>query len=132
MGTGQGTAQKNYIPDDVAFRTKPQIALDLVDRALANGVRVQAWTFDELYGRDSVFLDGLEQRGQIFVGEVPTNFHGWMKKPRVLRRGKPSSGRGRKKKYPRLAAGRPSSEVQNLLRYTARGGVRHFAASRAA
>ena len=103
-----------------------------VDRALANGVRVQAWTFDELYGRDSAFLDGLEQRGQIFVAEVPTNFHGWLKKPRVLQRGQSSSGRGRKKKYPRLAAGRPSSEVQNLLRYTARGGVRHFAASRAA
>ena len=102
----------------MVFRTKPQIALGLVDRTLANEVRVQAWTFDELYGRDSAFLDGLEQRGQIFVGEVPTNFHGWMKKPRVLRRGEPSSGRGRKKKYPRLAAGRPSSEVQNLLRYS--------------
>ena len=101
----------------MAFRTKPQIALDLVDRALANGVRVQAWTFDELYGRNSAFLDGLEERGQIFVAEVPTNFYGWMKKPRVLRCGLPS-GRGRKKKYPRRAAGQPSSEVQNLLRYS--------------
>jgi SRSO17 transposase len=107
----------------VVFRTKPQIALELVDRALANGVRVRAWTFDELYGRDSAFLDGLEERQQIFVAEVPTNFHGWMKKPRVLRRGQPSLGRGRnkkgrKKKYPRLAAGRASSAVQNLLRYS--------------
>ena len=118
MGRGQGASQKNYVPDDVGFRTKPQIALELVERALANGVRVQAWTFDELYGRDSALLDGLEQRGQVFVAEVPTNFRGWMKKPRVLRRGKLSSGRGRKKKYPRLAAGQPSSEVQNLLRYS--------------
>ena len=105
------------MPDDVVFRTKPQIALDLIDRALANGVRVQAWTFDELYGRDSAFLDGLEQRGQIFVGEVPTNFHGWVIRPRMLQNG-PSPPRGRKRKYPRLAAGRPSSEVQNLLRYS--------------
>ena len=59
------------------FRTKPQIALAMVDRALGHGVRVQAWTFDELYGRDAAFLDGLEQRRQVFVGEVPTNFHGW-------------------------------------------------------
>jgi SRSO17 transposase len=118
VGRRQGAAKKNYIPDEVVFRTKPQIALDLVDRALANGVRVQAWTADECYGRDSAFLDGLEQRGQIFVAEVPTNFRGWLKKPRVLRRGQSSSHRGRKKKYPRLAAGRPSSEVQNLLRYS--------------
>jgi SRSO17 transposase len=101
----------------VVFRTKPQIALALVDRALAHGVRVQAWTFDEGYGRDTAFLDGLEQRRQIFVGEVPTNFHGWVIRPRVLQGG-PSPQRGGKKKYPRLARGRPSSEVQNLLRYS--------------
>jgi SRSO17 transposase len=101
----------------VVFRTKPQIALGMVDRALGHGLRVQAWTFDEGYGRDSAFLDGLEQRRQVFVGEVPTNFHGWVIQPRVLRDG-PSPRRGRKKKYPRLARGRPSSAVQNLLRYS--------------
>jgi SRSO17 transposase len=99
------------------FRTKPQIAMALVERALANGVRVKAWTFDEFYGRDTAFLDGLEERGQVFVGEVPTNFHGWVIKPKVLRDG-PSPRRGRKKKYPRLARVRRSSEVQNLLRYS--------------
>jgi SRSO17 transposase len=99
------------------FRTKPQIALAMVDRALGHGVCVQAWTFDELYGRDATFLDGLEQRRQVFVGEVPTNFRGWVIKPRVLRAG-PSPRRGRRKKYPRLARRRPSSEVQNLLRYS--------------
>src|SRR3954471_10848539 len=104
MGSGQGAPEKNHIPDDVVFRTKPQIALDLVDRALAHGVRVQAWTFDELYGRDTAFLDGLEQRRQIFVGEVPTNFYGWVKRPRVLQNG-PSRRQGCKRKYPRLASG---------------------------
>ena len=99
------------------FRTKPQIALGMVDRALDHGVRVQSWTFDEAYGRDTAFLDGLEQRRQVFVGEVPTNFHGWVIQPRVLRDG-PSPRRGRKKKYPRLARRRPSSEVQNLVRYS--------------
>src|SRR5271169_714948 len=89
----------------------------MVDRALDHGVRVQAWTFDEGYGRDTAFLDELEERGQVFVGEVPTNFHGWVIKPKVLRDG-PSPRRGRKKKYPRLARGKRSSEVQNLLRYS--------------
>ena len=80
-------------------------------------MRVAFWTFDELYGRDTAFLDGLEQRRQVFVGEVPTNFHGWVIRPRVLRHGRPPR-RGRQKKYPRLARGRPSSEVQNLVRYS--------------
>ncbi len=89
----------------------------MIDRALDHGVRLRAWTFDELYGRDTAFLDGLEERKQIFVAEVPTNFHGWLRPPRVLRDG-PSPRRGPKKKYPRLACGRPSSEVQNLVRYS--------------
>jgi SRSO17 transposase len=117
LGGGSEAPKKNYIPDGVVFRTKPQIALELVDRALADGVRVQAWTFDEFYGRNSAFLDGLEQRGQVFVAEVPTNFHGWVIRPRVLQNG-PSPRRGRKRKYPRLAAGQPSRKVQNLLRYS--------------
>jgi SRSO17 transposase len=71
----------------VAFRTKPQIALQLIDRVLANGVRVKAWTADELYGRDNQFLDGLEARRQAFVVEVPVDFHGWVRKPKILRSG---------------------------------------------
>lgn len=101
------------------FHTKPQIALTLIDRALANGVRVAAWTFDELYGRDRKFLDGLEARGQAFVAEVPVDFHGWTQEPEILHTAPKSSvKRGRGKKYPRVARGRPSCEVRNLLKYS--------------
>jgi SRSO17 transposase len=87
LGERSRASKKNYVPDEVSFRTKPQIALELIDRALGNGVRVAAWTFDELYGRDGKFLDGLEQRQQAFVGEVPRDFHGWVQPPRILRFG---------------------------------------------
>ena len=109
--------KKNYIPDEVCFRTKPQIALEEIDRALGNGVRVAAWTFDELYGRDGAFLDGLEERRQVFVGEIPVDFHGWVQKPHVIRQG-PQSPRGRRKKYPRLGRRIPPSEVRTLVRYS--------------
>jgi SRSO17 transposase len=49
----------------VEFRTKPQIALALIDRALGNGVRVSAWGCDAFYGRDGKFLDALEARKQV-------------------------------------------------------------------
>ena len=107
------------MPEDIEFRTKPRIALDQIDRALANGVRFSALTFDELYGRDGKFLNGLESRGQVFVGEIPSNFHGWTRKPGVLRsRAKRPKKQGRSRKYPRVARRRPSSEVRNLLRYS--------------
>jgi SRSO17 transposase len=107
------------VPDEIEFRTKPQIALDQIDRALANGIRVSAWTFDELYGRDGKFLNGLELRGQVFVGEIPGNFHGWVQKPAVLRTEPKRPGKhGRPKRYPRIAGRRPSSQVRNLLKYS--------------
>jgi SRSO17 transposase len=98
------------------FRTKPLLALELLDRALANRGRVQPWTFDEGYGRDTAFLDGLEQRGQVVVGEVPAHVHGGLKTPRVLRRGR-AQRRGRNKHDPRLAArDRHGRDVQHLWR----------------
>lgn len=107
------------MPQEIEFRTKPEIALDQIDVALSNGVRVSAWTFDELYGRDGKFLDGLESRRQLFVGEIPSDFHGWLEKPQVLRSGpKKSRKRGRRKNYPRVARRRPSCEVRNLLTYS--------------
>jgi SRSO17 transposase len=118
VGQRPGAAEKNYIPGEVEFQTKQQIALDLIDRALGNGIRVQAWTFDEAYGCDGQFLDGLDLRGEAFVGEVPPHFHVWLAKPTVLR--KPQKNRaGRPKNYPRLARrdARPS-EVQNLARHS--------------
>jgi SRSO17 transposase len=111
--------KKTYVPDDVQFRVKPQIALAQIDRALSNGVRVSAWTFDELYGRDGKFLDGLESRRQVFVAEIPSDFHGWVQTPRVLRKGpRKSKKRGRPKQYPRLARRPRSSEVRKLATYS--------------
>jgi SRSO17 transposase len=113
IGRTTRRAEKNYVPDEVSFRTKPQIALELVDRALAAGVRVKAWTFDEFYGREGAFLDGLEQREQAFVAEVPVNFHGWLQKPKTLQVG---PKRRRPTKHPRVERRRPSCAVRNLLK----------------
>ena len=50
------------------------------------------------------------------MGEIPTDFHGWVQKPTVLQHGPRNPGkRGRRKKYPRVVRGRPSSKVRNLL-----------------
>lgn len=110
--------KKNYIPDEIEFQTKPQIALGLIDRALSNGIRVAAWTFDELYGRDSKFLDGLDTRKQAFVAEIPADTRVWTTKPRVIREA--SRGKGRPRKTPRVARRRPACQVRNLARYSTR------------
>jgi SRSO17 transposase len=109
------------MPDEVAHRSKPQIALAQIERALANGVRVAAWTFDEHYGQSYEFLDALDRLGQTYVAEVPCTFAGWVKEPAILYR--PTSQKmrrqGRKRTVPRLSkTAAPVSEVRNLLNHS--------------
>ena len=61
------------IPEGLAHRPKWGIALEEVDRARANGVRLDWLTFDEEYGKAPEFVRGLDGRGLPFVGEVPRN-----------------------------------------------------------
>jgi len=102
------------------FQTKPQIALGLIDRALANKVQVSAWTFDELYGRDSKFLDGLDARGQAYVAEIPTDTRVWTSQPQVIRKSPRKLGKGRPKKTPRVARQSVACEARNLRRYSSK------------
>jgi SRSO17 transposase len=106
------------IPDDVVYRPKWKIALELFDRARDNGVSFDWLTFDEGYGGKPEFLRELKGRKQCFVGEVPTTFTGWIHEPRVTdRRFRRAKGRGRK--TPRMVVGsRPAISVENMLKYS--------------
>ena len=95
------------IPDDMVYRPKWKIALELYDRATGNGLHFDWMTFDEGYGSKPEFLRELSARNQKFVGEVPRNFMGWIKAPRVVTRTYRKHGRGRGRKTPRLASGSP-------------------------
>lgn len=109
------------IPEDLPYRKKAAIALEQIGRALRNGIRVAAWTFDELYGGDREFLDELDTLGQNYVAEVPVSFTGWARQPQMLLRPTPQERRkrGRKRRFPRLARkALPASEVRNLLTYS--------------
>ena len=111
--------QRAGIPDEACHRSKPQMALDQIRRALRNGIRVAAWTFDEHYGESYDFLDGLETLGQTYVAEVPCRFHGWSTAPKLLYRATPQEMRqgGSRRRYPRLAkTAARTSEVVDLLR----------------
>ena len=104
------------IPEEVVHRPKTEIALELYDRARANGVEFEWLTFDEGYGGKPPFLRQLDVRGQVFVGEVPVNFYAWAKRPRVTTRAYRRHGRGRGRQSPRLVAGGPKLRmVQSLL-----------------
>jgi SRSO17 transposase len=74
--------RKARIPDDVRYRPKWRIALEQLDRARANGIALDWLTFDEGYGDKPGYLEGLGQRQQRYVGEVPKSFRCFGHRPR--------------------------------------------------
>lgn len=67
------------IPDELKFRTKGQIALDLIRRTIADGVPLEWITADELYGRSKDFRNGVASLGLLYVVEIPRSQMGWTK-----------------------------------------------------
>jgi SRSO17 transposase len=103
------------IPETMTYRPKTEIALELYDRARANGIRFAWLTFDEWYGGKPAFLQAMEGRQQRFVAEVPRILMGWIDPPRVTQRPL-HRRRGRGRKVPRIVAGeRPAHRVEHLL-----------------
>jgi SRSO17 transposase len=66
--------KKAKVPEEIVFQTKPQIALDLLDRADALGVPYACVVADADYGDNPNFLDGLENRQKRYVVAVRKDF----------------------------------------------------------
>lgn len=91
-----------HIPDALAHRPKWKIALEQLDRARGNGIALDWYVFDEGYGTSRDFLEELDQRGQVYVGEVPANFLAWARRP----------------KYSSLRSEHAPGEVRHLARWS--------------
>jgi SRSO17 transposase len=111
-----------HVPDDLEFRTKPQIAAELVRSVVVLGQVQLDWIVaDEEYGRAGHFLDELESLEQRYVLEVPVTTAVWTTDPSECI--PEYSGRGRKPTLPArdavrtvgaLAAELPASAWQAL------------------
>ena len=63
------------LPDDLVFRTKGQLAIDLLAEVFADGIWLDFVCGDEVYGACTRLREYLEGRGQGYVLRVPSNFH---------------------------------------------------------
>ena len=97
------------IPDDVVYRPKSDIALELYRRAVANGLSFEWLTFDEWYGAKPAFLGVLVGARQKYVGEVHKNLVVWFSPPRMTNRPYRRRGRGKSRRTPRVTKGSPRS-----------------------
>jgi len=128
--------KKTHVPEEVKFQTKPEIAVEMIRRAVARGkVRFDWITADELYGSSGDFLDALEAMGLRYVVEVKKNTIVFTVDPATLPGAFPGPKRRRKLgcyRYPeaqsveKVAASLPAEAWQPfVLREGAKGPLVH-------
>jgi len=89
------------IPEEVVYRSKNQLALDLVDQALAWEVPRLPVVADSAYGNDFGFRSGLRERKMPYAVAVEPSTKVWTSDPAAVPVA-PRKPRGRPPKYPAL------------------------------
>jgi SRSO17 transposase len=77
-----GRRKDARIPESVKFQTKPRMALDMINKAIADKVRFGFAGFDALYGACFWLLDELDRAGVKFMGDIRTNTGIYLADPR--------------------------------------------------
>jgi SRSO17 transposase len=72
------------VPEDLTFKTKPEIGLELLQKAVQRGNLSFAWVAaDELYGDSPTFRDGVATLGKWYFTEIKANTPIWRTRPKV-------------------------------------------------
>lgn len=73
--------QKAGVPDDIEFKTKSQLVVEMVRDARAKGIRF-AWVgVDGGYGKEPDFLSTLDNDGEVFMADVHKDQHIYFQDP---------------------------------------------------
>ena len=94
--TDRARRKKAKVPDDIRFKTKPQIALELIERACKAGLPGGAVLMDVDYGRDSRLRAGLTALRLTYVAGIQPHTLVWPSGTGPKLRGKPLNNTGRR------------------------------------
>lgn len=72
------------VPEDLRFKTKPEIGLELLQKAQKRGNLPFSWVAaDELYGDAPAFRDGVDALGKWYFTEIKNTTPIWRTRPKV-------------------------------------------------
>jgi len=93
--------EKVGLPKKHTFHTKPELGWQMIQRAQANQVPFDAVLMDDLYGRNNVLRQRLDQANIEYYGDIPANTIVYLDKPEVTY---PQTKRGKRSKRPKIVA----------------------------
>ena len=84
------------VPAGLIFRTKPELALEMVAGAVSERIPFRWVGGDSVYGNSPTFVQGVRQLGKWYVLDTSSEAHVWAKQPQVIPpEQRPKQGRGR-------------------------------------
>jgi SRSO17 transposase len=99
--------KKTHMPEDVHYREKWQMALELIDLAEADGVSHRAVVADSWYGNVMEFRQGLDERKKRYVVGIHSDTSVFLESPLFEDPDSQEKKPGRPRKYPKLAETNP-------------------------
>ena len=94
--------QEAGVPATVVFRTKPELALEMVAQAEERGVPFRWVTADSVYGDSPTFVQGVRRLGKWYVVDTSADARVWLTEPVVVPAGT-KGARGRATTQPHVA-----------------------------
>lgn len=105
--------EKTGIPKQRTFQTKPELGWKMIQRAVANQVPFEAVVMDDLYGRNRVLRNRLDQAGIEYYGDIPANETVYLDRPQIIYT---RTKRGKRSKQPQIVA-KQRYAVRQLLHH---------------
>jgi SRSO17 transposase len=90
------------VPESVVCRTKPELALEMVQQAVQRGVPFRWVTADSVYGDSPTFVQGVRGLGKWYVVDTSADARVWLTEPKVIPAGA-KGARGRATTQPKVA-----------------------------
>jgi SRSO17 transposase len=114
------------VPEDVLFRTKPALALEMVAQAAAEGIPFRWVGGDSVYGDNPTFVQGVRALGKWYVLDIACDTLVWTEPPQVIpaaerprpRRGRPPTTPlviGERRRVDEIAAALPATAWQRVV-----------------
>jgi SRSO17 transposase len=96
FAAGQEALRKRLgIPRDLGFKTKVELAWEMIEAAIIHGIPFEVVGFDTLYGRSGWLRAEVRNAGALYMAEVPVDTEVYLEKPllgipeRLSKRGRP-------------------------------------------
>ncbi len=128
-----------HIPEDYVYKSKITQGLEMIMQAKERGLPFKTISCDSFYGRDSQFRAELDDKGLIYMADIPGNTQVYLEKPKMAVPKSTEIKKGRPCSKPRVINQVQGFKVSDIkghqlqtikVRYTERGWLTYACCAR--